>query len=204
MPFHQLIDLCQIYLLIFTLPKLKYLKIISHQFKDPVPLPFATDNQQLSMIEHLIIDYSITFSELAAILSYIPKVYHLNFWHRDINYPLIQMISTIALSKLTHTSMNISFLEFDEFEIFLSKLPSTLKSFNLVYTEKELEYLDFDMSEQLILQNFPQLEKFYFNYTVYTYDEDEFIFDGCVCDQFISSFWINRQLLLNLRSFLFL
>ncbi|CAF4161425.1 unnamed protein product, partial [Adineta steineri] len=88
MSVHQLIDLCQIYLVIFTLPKLKYLKIISHQFKDPVVLPFATDNQQLSMIEHLIIDYSITFSELAAILSYTPKVYHLKFWHQDLNYPI--------------------------------------------------------------------------------------------------------------------
>ncbi|CAF4285507.1 unnamed protein product, partial [Adineta steineri] len=193
MSVHQLIDLCQIYLLIFTLPKLKYLKIISHQFKTPVPLPFATDNQQLSMIEHLIIDYSITFSELAAILSYTPKVYHLKFWHQDINYPIIQMISSIELSKLTHISMNISYLEFDEFEIFLSKLPSTLKSFNLVYTERELQYLDFDVWEQLILQNFPQLEKFYFEFGPYTYDEDEFIFDGCVCDQFISPFWINRQ-----------
>ncbi|CAF4442492.1 unnamed protein product, partial [Adineta steineri] len=29
---------------------------------------------------------------------------------------------------------------------------------------------------------------------VYKYDEDELIFDGCICDQFISPFWINRQL----------
>ncbi|CAF4079629.1 unnamed protein product, partial [Adineta steineri] len=72
-------------------------------------------------------------------------------------------------------------------------LPSTLKSFNLVYTERELQYLDFDVWEQLILQNFPQLEKFYFEFSPYTCDEDEFIFDGCVCDQFLSSFWINRQ-----------
>ncbi|CAF1225563.1 unnamed protein product [Adineta steineri] len=184
---------CQIYLLIFTLPTLKYCKITSHGFKSSATLPFATDNQQLSMIEHLIIDHSVTFSELAAILSYTPKVYHLKFWHEDIKYPIIQMISSTELSKLTHISMNISYLEFDEFEIFLSKLASTLKSFNLVYTEKELEYLDFDIWEELILQNFPQLEKFYFDFNAYISDEDEFIFDGCICDQFISSFWINRQ-----------
>ncbi|CAF3997744.1 unnamed protein product [Adineta steineri] len=159
----------------------------------PAVLPFATDNQQLSMIEHLIIDHIVTFSELAAILSYTPKVYHLKFFHEDRYNRTSDMISSMELSKLTHISMNTSYLDFDEFEIFLSKLPSTLKSFNLYFGEKDLQYLDFDVWEELILQNFPQLEKFHFEFSPYTCDEDEFIFDGCVCDQFLSSFWINRQ-----------
>ncbi|CAF1548637.1 unnamed protein product [Adineta steineri] len=49
------------------------------------------------------------------------------------------------------------------------------------------------MWEELILQNFPQLENFYFHYNVVPQEEDDFIFLGCVCDQFISSFWIKRQ-----------
>ncbi|CAF4091863.1 unnamed protein product, partial [Adineta steineri] len=190
---HQSIDLCQIYSLIFNLPVLKYLKIISHGFKSSAALPFAMENQQLSMIEHLFIEHGVTFSELAAILSYTPNVYRLEFTHDDEDDQTIEMISSMDLSKLTHISMSIVFLEFDEYEIFLRKLPCTLKTFNLYVCGGDLQYLDFDMWEELILQNFPQLEKFYFHYNVAAHDEDDFIFYDCVCDQFISSFWIERQ-----------
>ncbi|CAF3997583.1 unnamed protein product, partial [Adineta steineri] len=192
---HQLIDLCQTYSLIFNLPVLKYLKITSHGFKSSAALPFAMENQQLSMIEHLVVEHGVKFSELAAILSYTPNVYRLEFLHDDEDDQTIEMISSMDLSKLTHISMSIVFLEFDEYEIFLRKLPCTLKSFNLYVCggDLQLQYLDFDMWEELVVQSFPQLEKFYFHYNVVPQEEDDFIFLGCVCDQFISSFWIKRQ-----------
>ncbi|CAF1226175.1 unnamed protein product [Adineta steineri] len=191
---HQSIDLCQIYSLIFNLPVLKYLKITSHGFKSSAALPFAMENQQLSMIEHLVIEHGVTVNDLAAILSYTSNLSRLTFLHDDVENDLsTEIISSMDLSKLTHISMTIIYLKFDEYEIFLRKLPCTLKSFNLDVCERDLQYLDFDMWEELILQNFPQLEKFYFNYNVTTHDEDDFIFYDCVCDQFISSFWIKRQ-----------
>ncbi|CAF1256079.1 unnamed protein product [Adineta steineri] len=164
---HQSIDLCQIYSLIFNLPVLKYLKITSHGFKSSAALPFAMENQQLSMIEHLVIEHGVTFNDLAAILSYTSNLSHLTFLHDDVENDLsTEIISLMDLSKLTHISMTIIYLKFDELEIFLRKLPCTLKSFNL---------------------------DFYFNYNVTTHDEDDFIFYDCVCDQFVSSFWINRK-----------
>ncbi|UJR17010.1 hypothetical protein I4U23_003908 [Adineta vaga] len=193
--YHQSLDLCQIYPLIFTLPKLKYLKIVTHEFKNSVPLSYASENQQLSTIEYLNIQHRVTFSELAAIISYTPKLYRLKFSHEDEDDPTVDIISTMELSKLTHLSMTIVYLKFDDTNIFLRKLPSTLKSLNFYVCEPDLKYLDFCMWKELIQENLPQLEEFYFHYnlTITDDDDEEFIFSDCICNQFISPFWINRR-----------
>jgi hypothetical protein len=43
------------------------------------------------------------------------------------NNPNIGIISTMALSHLTHLSINVLYLTFDTLEIFIRKMPSQLK-----------------------------------------------------------------------------
>ncbi|CAF5114504.1 unnamed protein product [Rotaria sp. Silwood1] len=64
-------DLDNIYRLIFNLPKLKYIKFKAMESNDDITisLPIAT-NEQISSIEHLIIEHPCAFDELFAITSY--------------------------------------------------------------------------------------------------------------------------------------
>ncbi|CAF1120152.1 unnamed protein product [Adineta ricciae] len=193
MSYHQLLDLCQIYPLIFNLSTLKSLTVTSHEFKNSMALPYATESQQTSKIEHMNINHRVTFQELATIISYTPKLFRLEFLHEDEDDSTVELITPTQLSNITHISMTIMYLNYDDMDIFLHKLPSTLESFNFFVCEIDISYLDFSMWEELIKENFPQLKNFYFNYTATIPDEEEFIFTGCVLDQFVSPFWIARQ-----------
>ncbi|CAF0958335.1 unnamed protein product [Adineta steineri] len=194
--YDELLDLSQIYLLIFSLSKLKYLTISSNEFKDSLELPaYSTENHhEMSSIEHLNIDHHVTFKELSTIISYLPKLYDLEFVHEIEDDSTVKLITYDELSKLTKISMTISDLNFNEMYIFLTKLPSTLKIFKFILWKIDIDYLDFEMWQDLIEEYFPQLDKFYFNYNAGCSDEDEWIFNGCMLNEFISPFWINRRL----------
>ncbi|CAF0994593.1 unnamed protein product [Adineta steineri] len=194
--YDELLDLSQIYLLIFSLSKLKYLTISSNGFKDSLELPaYSTENHhEMSSIEHLNIDHHVTFKELSTIISYLPKLYDLEFVHEIEDDSTVELITYDELSKLTKISMTISDLNFNEMYIFLTKLPSTLKIFKFILWKIDINYLDFEMWQDLIEEYFPQLDKFYFNYNAGCSDEDEWIFNGCMLNEFISPFWINRRL----------
>ncbi|CAF0929822.1 unnamed protein product [Adineta steineri] len=194
--YDELLDLSQIYLLIFSLSKLKYLTISSNGFKDSLELPaYSTENHhEMSSIEHLNIDHHVTFKELSTIISYLPKLYDLEFVHEIEDDSTVELITYDELSKLTKISMTISDLNFNEMYIFLTKLPSTLKIFKFILWKIDIDYLDFEMWQNLIEEYFPQLDKFYFNYNAGCSDEDEWIFNGCMLNEFISPFWINRRL----------
>ncbi len=78
-------------------------------------------------------------------------------------------------------------------EIFLRKLSSKLKYFSFkIFTEKK-KYLNANRWKEFILKYLPNLEKFYFYYSVH-YDRDD---RPGLCTtyvkQLISSFWIERK-----------
>jgi hypothetical protein len=185
----------QVYPLIMALPTLKYYQFWFPGDKYSISLPIAT-NQQFSSIEHLVIEHSCTFNELSAIISYTPQLHRLSSKNALISNPNIGIISPTALSNLTHLSIGIKGVTFDEFEIFIRKMSSKLKVLYIISQSQNIIYLDGHRWEQLILQYLPQLETFYFEYCDvpnYVNMEVEYPIYSKGPNEFSSLFWIERQ-----------
>ncbi|CAF4076208.1 unnamed protein product [Rotaria sordida] len=194
-------DLGDIYRLIFNLQKLKYIKFTSTDSNDydiTISLPIAT-NEQISSIEYLNINHACAFDELFAIISYTPQLRRLKFLNltgRNVN---IKDIKPIILSNLTYLSIYIYEISFDEFEIFINKLNSKLKVLSLTTIVEDITYLDANRWEKFILTKLSQLEKFYFKYSAYFAENYETPVYLGQCDQFISSFWLERRWILDIE-----
>ncbi|CAF5061595.1 unnamed protein product [Rotaria sp. Silwood1] len=186
------IQLTDIYQLIFALPKLKYLKFSTEDSDINISLPFSLKNQ-FSTIEYLIINHSCTFNELSAILSYTPQLSRLNFAHTNDNNSIITNILPIRLSNLSYISLNVHYIKFDEFIIFIKNLDCKLQILHFTTWSEDMTYLDANRWEELILKYLPQLEKFYFQYyeQIYNaYDSSTYLENF---NHFISSFWIEKK-----------
>ncbi|CAF1337297.1 unnamed protein product [Rotaria sordida] len=195
-------DLGNIYRLIFNLPKLKYIKfkaMESSDFNITISLPIAT-NEQISSIEHLIIEHPCAFDELSAITSYTPHLHHLKFLsltNRKVN---IRRIKPMILPNLTHLSIHIyRKMSFNVFEIFISKLNSKIKVLSLTTIFEDIAYLDANRWENFILTKLPQLEKFYFKYSAYFEENYQTPMYFGQRDQFVSSFWLQRGWILEIE-----
>ncbi|CAF1093101.1 unnamed protein product [Rotaria sordida] len=195
-------ELGNTYQLIFNLPKLKYIKYTAMESNDvdiTITLPIAT-NKQITSIEHLIIDHPCAIDELFALTSYTPYLCRLKFLSltdRNVN---INNVKPIILQNLTHLSIRIyTTMSFNVFQIFISNLNSKLKYLSLTTLVEDINYLDANQWENLILTKLPYLEKFDFKYSaclVENYDTP--IYLGQL-DQFISSFWLQRQWILDIE-----
>ncbi|CAF1191434.1 unnamed protein product [Rotaria sordida] len=186
-----LTDLSDVYQLGFALPILKYFKIKSEDWI--VSLPFATTNQQFSTVKYLVIDHYCTFDQLATILSYTPELCHLYFEHQPDRDSNVEIILPITLSNLTRISLKIIRSDYDEVIKFLKKISSKLKFLRLTIQSNDVIYLISHLWEGLILQYFPNLEKFYlkhFESIDYDNRSGNYLWQG---NQFTSSFWIERQ-----------
>jgi hypothetical protein len=185
----------QVYPLIMALPTLKYYQFWFPGDKYSISLPIAT-NQQFSSIEHLVIEHSCTFNELSAIISYTPQLHRLSSKNALISNPNIGIISPTALSNLTHLSIGLKGVTFDEFEIFIRKMSSKLKVLSVISESQDIIYLDAHRWEQLILQYLPQLETFSlrFYHSEQNVDkESRYSTYSGRSNEFSSSFWIKRQ-----------
>ncbi|CAF4206710.1 unnamed protein product, partial [Rotaria sordida] len=152
---HRINDLSDVYRLIFTLPKLKYIKCSSEIYVTCDLLPMTT-NEQFSNIKYFIIEHPFAFNELCTFISYLPQLRHLTFSgliDEDIN---INVIKSITLSNLTRLYIKIDEIPADKLEIFINKLNAKLKILSLGYDD---------------------ISPMYFG----------------IRDQFISSFWLQRQ-----------
>jgi hypothetical protein len=191
-------DLNDVYQLFFTLPKLKYAKCSAENDGVPTSLSIATD-QQFSSIEHLVIDHSCTFKDLFGILSYTPQLVYLKFQHTRENDSTISMISSITLSNLTSIIMDTHYMTFDELECLISNLDCELKVLRVITLSPDSDYFNADRWEELITEYLPQLEKLYFQYNKQLdpeYDSPIYSQDP---NQFISSFWIEQEWLLEIE-----
>jgi hypothetical protein len=192
---HTIGDFGDVYRLIFPLPKLKYIKCSSEIYTTCDLLPMAT-NEQFSNIKYFTIDHTLVLNELYNLISYVPQLRHLKFsglTDDDVN---IEVIKSITLSNLTHLYINIDKISFDKLEIFFNKLNSKLQVLSLGCISDNIDYLDANRWENFILNNFPQLEKFYFIYNAFFGDDDITPMYFGIRDQFISSFWLQRQWIL--------
>jgi hypothetical protein len=85
----------------------------------------------------------------------------------------------------------------DDLEIFSNKLCSSLRILSINCSENII-YLDAHRWERLILNCYPQLEKFYFTYDHINIDNQSEIYSEQV-NQFSSSFWIERKWIFDIK-----
>ena len=78
-------------------------------------------NKQVSTIEYLVINHFCTSNELSLIISYTPQLRRLNFAHMSDNDSNIGIILPMTLSNLTHLSIYVHYVTFNEFEMFVPK-----------------------------------------------------------------------------------
>lgn len=101
---------------------------------------------------------------LTAFLSYIPKLRRLSIKLTHNYYQQVTPVSSTVLNYLTHVSLILENLKFDEFEPFIKQYFGQIKvlqiSSNSYYT-----YLDADRWEKLILSHMPYLRIFDIQHT---------------------------------------
>ena len=186
-------ELGDIYQLTNRLPYLKYLKIdIERFYNGAINAPLLI-NENSSSIEHLVVYHHCPFEQLIRILSYTSKLTHLycaNIMEsmRESNYKHL-----IELKNLTHFTIGIDQIDFDEFEEFLLKISSPLKSLKVLIESSDMNYLDSHRWEQLIRKHLPQLNKFILRYTDIIDEDFHMNSSHSLIKSFTSSFWRNHQ-----------
>jgi hypothetical protein len=117
----------------------------------------------------------------------------LKFTHDSDGNTNIGILPTIILANLTYISIHLYNIRFNRFELFIQKMPSTLKVLCVITQVQDITYLYGYRWEELIQEYLPQLENFSLKYIEYI-DED-FVFPVYLeeLNQFTSSFWIERQ-----------
>jgi hypothetical protein len=95
--------------------------------------------------------------------------------------------------------MDMHYVTFDELECLISNLECELKVLRVVTLSPDSDYFNADRWEELITEYLPQLEKLYFQYNKQLdpeYDSPIYSKDP---NQFISSFWIEQEWLLEIE-----
>ncbi len=186
------------YRLIFRLPMLKYnqLSAIKLALQDSMSM---TANEQFDSMEQLVIDHPCTLHGLNNILSYTPKLRRLtckNLFRFNLYF---QTEIPLRIFNLTHCSIRICYLKFDEFEIFIKKISSQLRLLHLT-SSLDITYLNADRWERLISQHMPYLHTFQLKHSD--------VISGCFkvqsyhsfINRFTSSFWIEKGWLLDIQT----
>ena len=187
-----------VYQLIFALPMLKYNKFYAYEDKNSISRPMVINKQQ-SPIECLIIAHSCAFNQLLALLSNTSELRYLKCLHKKEIDSTIKMILPIKLLNLKHISIEMDYVKFDEFEMFISKLYSKLEVLSIINKSEDPTYLNAYEWERLIEQYLPQLKKFYLKFYKQNPNRNysPVYFRGS--KQFFSSFWIERQWLFEVK-----
>ncbi|CAF1479062.1 unnamed protein product [Rotaria sordida] len=180
-----------IHRLVFVLPKLKYYRISSCDTHHSIILPMAMNNQY-SPIEYFVIDHYCSLNELTFLISYTPKLRRLTVHKIKTNDSNITILSSMILANLNSIYLDLHQTTFNVLETFITKKFPNLKSL-FIASSNDITFLHAYRWEQLILKNFPQLEKFYFIYDDLLDNEEKYPRFTGRSNQFSSSFWIERQ-----------
>jgi hypothetical protein len=185
-------QITNVYRIVLKLPMLEYFKFNAQNSNSFISLPIPTD-QQYSPIKALFIHHYCTFNELSNIISYTPKLRCLYCLKNNINSFDTELILPNLLTNLTNLYLFMYEIEYEKFEIYISKIGLKLKTFRCFTLSEDLYFLDAIRWEELIKKYLPQLKEFVFQYREYAdneYQSPEYIGKQ---NQFISSFWIERQ-----------
>jgi hypothetical protein len=157
-----------------------------------IALPMAS-SEQSSSIKYLIINHCCTFAELAVIVSYTPQLRFLGYLNKNFNRPTCGIILPITLTNLKKLSLCLSEIKYEEFEIFISQFNAKLKDLTCITLSEDVLYFDATRWEEIIRKYLPDLKRFYFLYYEHIdseYQPETYLGEP---DQFLSSFWIERQ-----------
>ena len=194
-----LLDYTSFYQTFFSLPKLKYCRFETNnniKQKPTVSLPMATESQ-LNSIESMYIRQFCSFDELELIVSYMPQLRSLN------NLQIYKSKGFPSLNLLNLTSLTIGLYDitFNQLKIYLSKIQSQLEVLHIENSTEDLTYINDKKWEEYLLENFFQLKRFSLsNLIEFEYDEDSLL-EIIEPNQFTSSFWINRRMILDMELF---
>ncbi|CAF4971459.1 unnamed protein product [Rotaria sp. Silwood1] len=180
-----------IYQLIFVLPKLKYYRFFFADKPHSITLPLAMNNQ-CSPIEYLVIDHYCSLNELVILTSYTTQLRRLTLHETKMNDSNMTILSSITLANLKSMYLNLGRAKFNELETFITKAFSNVETLSIIGS-KDITFLDAYRWEQLIVNYFPKLEKFYLFYDDRIDNEQEYSIYTGEMDKFSSSFWIERQ-----------
>ncbi|CAF3421871.1 unnamed protein product [Rotaria sp. Silwood1] len=191
-------DLSEVYRLIFTLSKLKYIKCSAESTTISNSLPIAT-NEQFSTIEYFIINHDCGFNELCTLISYTPQLCHLNLMNLSKSHSNNEIILPVSFSNLTYLSIEMAYITFDELEMFIIETECNLKVLRIITFFADQNYLDGDRWEELISNYLLELEEFYLEYYQDIDPESGSLTDFEPPNQFNSSFWIERKWVLEVE-----
>ena len=186
-------DLGDIYRMIFSLPTLKYNRLMM-DYDDMeealnISLPLAI-NESLSTIEYLIIDHNCTVQQLFSIIAHTPQLRHLIcknlIGSRTVNE------RQVALSNLKYLSIRCDFISLAEFESTVRTLSCHLETLNIEHFANE-DYLHADRWERMIRNHMTHVRKF--NYKYHTFDNSEYLTNAVylTMNQFTSPFWTEQR-----------
>ncbi|CAF3442224.1 unnamed protein product [Rotaria socialis] len=196
-------ELSDIYQLIFALPKLKSVEFSTDIFDDSnstLPLLIAT-NEQFSGIKRLYIGHACSFKELFSIISYTPELCRLKLSYAsdDDDEAYTENVLPISLSKLIDFSIDRYEMRFDGFQWFIKNIFWKLKVLHLNFEYEDIKCFDANQWEQLIRQHLPQLKNIYLTYYERINDEHNILKNAGQLNQFFSSFWTERQTIMEIE-----
>ncbi len=190
-PDDALEDIDNIYQAIFQLPMLKYNKISFFAFETFIPLPIAS-NEQFTRIEYLYIHHCCAIDELIIILTYTPQLCRLNCIRVNDSNGIIRNQSLNIRSNLTHIFIDKCSAEFDEMEIFMTKIASHLQVLDITCS-RDTAYLDADRWERIISEYLLDLRVFKFKYEEVIDEDLEATLHHEQINRFNSTFWMKRN-----------
>ncbi|CAF0793992.1 unnamed protein product [Adineta steineri] len=116
-----------IYDKLFRLPALKYCKLSLNDSSNFPWEVFSTAYDTVSPIEHLIIDCNVYFNELLHILPYVPHLRRLSIKSLTSSYGQVPHKFSFTLNNLTHVSIELHLINFDQFQPFMTNLFKNLQ-----------------------------------------------------------------------------
>lgn len=183
---------------IFRLPALKYCELSLERSSNPDPLPVTIN--VYSSIEYLIINNPMYLKELDSLLTYVPQLRRLSLYSLQEYWEQRTKLSSLVLKYLTHVSLNMNDINFDDFEQLTIDLFQTVQVLRISISNTRDATFTYDKSwEQLILYYMPNLRIFdiRLEYWLKIRHTNNTSKNNLKLDaynhQFTSPFWIERE-----------
>jgi hypothetical protein len=176
-----------IYYQLCRLPVLKYCKLSLKANAESNPLPIATT--KFSPVEYLTIVDHIYINEVNVLLSYFPQIRRL--FIRDLYKSPTTELHFNMVSHLTHVSLNITDVTFDEFELLMKTLFQQIQVL-YISTREDRDYIDANRWQELILSHLSNLRIFDLQHK-YSFKESERPVYDNLLNKFKSLFWFKRK-----------
>ncbi|CAF4494271.1 unnamed protein product [Rotaria sp. Silwood2] len=177
--------------LIFQLPVLKYCKISSEENLYLGYLPMSTNT--ISSIKHLVINSKLDYNDVDTILSYAPQLRRLSI---NYLYPYCTggtHVPLFTVNNLTHVSLTLDHLLFDQFETLVKNYLSQVKVLH-ISSNYDSTYINAIRWENLILSHMSYLQILDLQH-IYdiVYRNNQALMHENIFQYFTSPFWIERQ-----------